>query len=160
MNKEKYPRGKSAQIAIESWMTYGWALLIVVLILGTLAYFGVLSPSNFVASSCSLGTGLICNDFAIQNETVTVALTNGFKKTIHITEIEYKFNTENEDLSHSCFFSGDIVVAAGETIKINTTDPCTYSKKEGKEIIYPEISYYFPASVSSFPKTNDGRIVF
>ena len=40
-------RGKKAQAAMEFLMTYGWAILVVLVTIGALAYFGVLKiPSN------------------------------------------------------------------------------------------------------------------
>ena len=46
---------KKAQAALEFLMTYGWAILVVLAAIGALAYFGVLSPSNFLPSKCTAG---------------------------------------------------------------------------------------------------------
>jgi len=43
-------------------MTYGWAILVVLVALGALAYFGFLSPDRFLPSKCTLGSGLSCVD--------------------------------------------------------------------------------------------------
>ena len=53
---------KRAQAAMEFLMTYGWAILVVLVAIGALAYFGVLSPEKFLPSSCSLPSGLGCID--------------------------------------------------------------------------------------------------
>jgi len=35
---------KKGQVAFEFLMTYGWAIIVVLVVVGALAYFGVLSP--------------------------------------------------------------------------------------------------------------------
>ena len=44
-------------------MTYGWAILVVLVAIGALAYFGVLSPDRFLPKRCTLPTGIACTDF-------------------------------------------------------------------------------------------------
>lgn len=39
---------KKSQQALEFFMTYGWAILVVLIAIGALAYFGVLSPDRFL----------------------------------------------------------------------------------------------------------------
>ncbi|RMF05342.1 hypothetical protein D6764_04940 [Candidatus Woesearchaeota archaeon] len=76
---------KKAQAAMEFLMTYGWAILVVLAAIGALAYFGVLSPSNFVPNKCTV-QGFTCADFELTAGTpgtVTLYLTNnmGFPTT-------------------------------------------------------------------------------
>ncbi|MDP3765686.1 MAG: hypothetical protein Q8R04_04170 [Nanoarchaeota archaeon] len=54
---------KKSQAALEFLMTYGWAILIVLVVVGTLAYFGVLSPDRFLPLRCSFPSGISCLDF-------------------------------------------------------------------------------------------------
>lgn len=54
---------KKGQAAMEFLMTYGWAILVVLVAIGALAYFGVLSPSKFLPSSCTLEAGFGCDSF-------------------------------------------------------------------------------------------------
>ncbi len=37
---------KKSQAALEFLITYGWAFLVILLMIGTLSYFGILSPSQ------------------------------------------------------------------------------------------------------------------
>ena len=39
---------KRGQAAMEFLMTYGWAILAAIIVIGVLAYFGVLSPDKFL----------------------------------------------------------------------------------------------------------------
>lgn len=50
-------------------MTYGWAILVVLVAIGALAYFGVLNPEQFLPEKCviSTGSGLFCADHSIDD---------------------------------------------------------------------------------------------
>jgi len=39
---------KKGQAAMEFLMTYGWAFIVVMTVIGALVYFGVLSPNNII----------------------------------------------------------------------------------------------------------------
>ncbi|MBW2981024.1 hypothetical protein KY360_06430 [Candidatus Woesearchaeota archaeon] len=71
---------KKAQAAMEFLMTYGWAILIVLIAIGALAYFGVLSPERFLPEKCviSSGSGLFCEEFTSSATTddVTIRIKN------------------------------------------------------------------------------------
>jgi hypothetical protein len=60
---------KKAQAAMEFLMTYGWALLVVLVAIGALAFFGVLNPGQFLPSQCAAFAGLSCVSY--------VAVSNG-----------------------------------------------------------------------------------
>lgn len=56
---------KKGQAAMEFLMSYGWAILVVIVVIGALAYFGVLNPSRFLPASCTIAPGMGCDDFKI-----------------------------------------------------------------------------------------------
>ncbi len=70
---------RKAQAAMEFLMTYGWAILVVLVAVGALAYFGVLSPDNFLPNRCTLPAGIGCVDHKAvsADSTVSVVLRNG-----------------------------------------------------------------------------------
>lgn len=71
---------RKSQAALEFLMTYGWAILVVLVAIGALAYFGVLSPDAFLPSKCTLPSGIACTDFILDDATtdkITVVLRNG-----------------------------------------------------------------------------------
>jgi len=49
-------------------MTYGWALLVVLIAIGALAFFGVLNPTRFLPTTCILGPGFACEDFKVEQQ--------------------------------------------------------------------------------------------
>ncbi len=71
---------KKSQVALEFIMTYGWAILVVLVAIGALAYFGVLSPDKFLPSRCTLPAGIACTDFRVSSDAtnaVQLVLRNG-----------------------------------------------------------------------------------
>jgi hypothetical protein len=78
-----YKSFKKSQAAMEFLMTYGWAILVVLVAIGALAYFGVLSPDRFLPSKCQLPAGIACTDFRVSagatptTGTITIVLRNG-----------------------------------------------------------------------------------
>src|SRR3989344_6701110 len=64
-------------------MTNGWAILVVIIAIGALAYFGVLNPSKFLPASCVLLPGLSCSDFKVNTTTITVVVRNGMGENLN-----------------------------------------------------------------------------
>lgn len=62
---------RKAQAAMEFLMTYGWAILVVLVAIGALAYFGVLSPDRFLPESCTITPGLACTGYKISATAAT-----------------------------------------------------------------------------------------
>tara|TARA_Y100000310_G_scaffold217822_1_gene218937 strand:+ start:25918 stop:27036 length:1119 start_codon:yes stop_codon:yes gene_type:complete len=86
-------RGKikhKSQAALEFLMTYGWVVMVVLVAIGALAYFGVLSPDLFVSSKCFLESGLGCADFKVDENSVTIVLRNGKGGDITVSNIQVK----------------------------------------------------------------------
>jgi hypothetical protein len=84
---------KKSQAAMEFLMTYGWAILVVLVAIGALAYFGVLNQGSFAPTMCTLPTGLSCLDHRVSlNEDgfndLELRLKNNLGYTIKITKIE------------------------------------------------------------------------
>ena len=77
-----------AQAALEFLMTYGWAILVVLAAIASLAYFGVLSPDMFLPQRCSLPVGIACLDYEAGSSRVNLVLRNNFGETITINRID------------------------------------------------------------------------
>ena len=52
---------RKSQAALEFLTTYAWAFLVIVIMIGALAYFGVLSPSKLLPDRCNFGSEVGCN---------------------------------------------------------------------------------------------------
>ena len=60
--RARFASSRASQAALEFLMTYGWAILVVLVAVGALAYFGVLSPDKFLPAKCTLQSGIACID--------------------------------------------------------------------------------------------------
>ena len=89
---------RKAQAALEFIMTYGWAILVVLVAVGALAYFGVLSPDRFLPNKCTLQSGIACLDFLVEDATgvvgpdqfgrVTLSLTNSLGYDLSLVSVD------------------------------------------------------------------------
>ena len=98
---------RKGQAAMEFLMTYGWAILVVLIVIGALGYFGVLNPSIMLPEKCTLQLGLNCKNHILRitpsaspamldpNSTIFLELENGMGKGIIITS----FNVTGGSLS-------------------------------------------------------------
>ena len=68
-------KSTKSQAAMEFLMTYGWAILVVLVAVSTLAYFGVLSPDRFLPGKCQLPPGILCTGFKLNGPASQIALT-------------------------------------------------------------------------------------
>ncbi len=81
---------RRAQAAMEFLMTYGWAILVVLVAIGALAYFGVLSPDKFLPSKCTLPSGLACLDHKATSTGVTAVIQNGMGYDLTSVSVTFK----------------------------------------------------------------------
>jgi len=79
--------GKRGQTAIEFLMTYGWAILVVMVAIASLAYFGVLNPSRSLPERCLFGNNINCQDSLITNSggsgALNISILNGLGMTLY-----------------------------------------------------------------------------
>ncbi len=78
---------KRGQAALEFLMTYGWAILVVLLSIGALAYFGVLNPSRFLPDSCTIAPGFSCDEFKATPTTIVLQVRNGMGEDLRQTNL-------------------------------------------------------------------------
>jgi hypothetical protein len=82
-------RGKmKSQAATEFLMTYGWMVTVVMVAIGALAYFGVLSPDKFLPRKCVLEAGLGCKDFKVNEDSAKIVIDNSKGEDITVTRID------------------------------------------------------------------------
>jgi len=58
-----------SQAALEFLTTYAWAFLVILIMIGALAYFGILSPSKLLPDRCNFGSEIGCADFSMTGGT-------------------------------------------------------------------------------------------
>lgn len=82
-----FNKNRKGQAAMEFLMTYGWAILAAVIVIGVLAYFGVFSPGKLVPEACTLSAPLGCNEARINSTAVTVIFRNGVGETVDVRNL-------------------------------------------------------------------------
>ena len=81
------------QAAMEFLMTYGWAILVVLVAIGALAYFGVLNPETLLPEKCLIqsGSGLFCEKNLVNADatadSVTLRLKNSLPDDVNVTSL-------------------------------------------------------------------------
>jgi len=105
---------KKAQITMESLLLYGAAILVVLLAIAALTYFGVLDLGRFLPEKCDLsGTGIftceewmVTADAAADGDNILVVVRNKGTKTVTIKEI--RFDTGSTGYVDSDYCEEDI----------------------------------------------------
>jgi uncharacterized protein (UPF0333 family) len=101
-------KAKRSQAALEFLMTYGWAILIVLIVISALAYFGVLNPQAMLPSRCTLPTGWSCGDYVVTmsqsavNDQIKLKIINGLAKSVNIVNITATPGTGTPTTSTNC----------------------------------------------------------
>jgi len=164
-----------SQAALEFLTTYAWAFLVILIMIGALAYFGVLSPSKLLPDRCNFGSEISCSDFSITDGTagtVNLRLKNNVGESIKIAGLKTTESTgiviSTESGVYSCDFKTikdsaktTIIGATAQTYTWNsgdvivlTYDTCLASEagfdKGDKAKVLVTIKYYLSKSGSTF----------
>jgi hypothetical protein len=114
---------KRAQAAMEFLMTYGWALLVVLVAIGALAFFGVLNPGQFLPDQCVLFAGVSCiSSFADANsDQLKFTFQNGLGYTMGNFTANVTLTGATSSLAavlpNSCLPGTNLVIVDGKTQK-------------------------------------------
>jgi len=134
---------KKAQAAMEFLLTYGWAILIVLIALAALFYLGIFDPK--VPSVCFLTPPLICNDIKIDEGGLTILVSNANVNSIE--DVSITVNNQNcVDIWIDEEYTTSISGIRGNQIKIDCTG-LNLNPKD-KAIVDISISYNGDQSLS------------
>lgn len=127
---------KKAQIAMESIMIYGLAILVVMLAIGALMYFDVLDLGSLLPDKCEVkGVSITCDDYGVYTNKVVLQLRNNIGKNIYLTSIDVEGKEGSNDFGMwNCQPAGSTteVIANGGFKKIDLT--CDIKIPAGKKI--------------------------
>ena len=137
--------GKS-QAALEFIMTYGWAILVVLVAVGALAYFGVLSPDKFLPSKCVLQSGIACLDHKATANSLVVVAQNSLGYDLTITKVEAQQCTALTGLSVS-FPNGGRYTPSLTCVNLGTKYNGVFN-----------ITYTTPSDVGGISHVNVGQV--
>jgi hypothetical protein len=78
---------RKGQAALEFLTTYGWAFLVILVMIGALAYFGVLNPSKALPPKCLAEAGWDCKDYIIHETDFSINLVNRKGDSLKLVDI-------------------------------------------------------------------------
>jgi hypothetical protein len=116
---------KKGQAALEFLTTYGWAFMVILVMIGALAYFGILNPQNLVRDQCMSTAGIDCVAGSVEAGAtsgegyINLTFTNNIGKQLQSISglqvkqgsVAFTLDTANCEYTHSVG-GGDISSAA------------------------------------------------
>ena len=140
---------KKGQAAMEFLMTYGWAILVVLVAIGALAYFGLLNPDLFLPEKCviSSGSGLFCDDFTAGTTGITLRLKNILAESVTVTSV----STDTP----ACAWTGTQAIATDGTFDFALTG-CTPASGDK---VKADITVAYSKGASGLARSTTGSIV-
>jgi hypothetical protein len=110
---------RRGQAALEYLITYGWGFLVIIVVVGGLAYFGLFSPSRYIPARCEFGGQLECVDYRLNSAgTIQLQFRNNFGDDILIVSA-YSF----DETAASTITGSPITIVKGNTSSILTITP-------------------------------------
>lgn len=114
-------RSLRGQAAVEYLMTYGWAILALIIILVIVITSGVLSPSYLVSQECNLGSNMFCN-FILYNQAgntqISLDISNGFSYKVKLREVNLTTTDKRQKFTFKAYNSE---VASGDALTLQGT---------------------------------------
>ena len=95
-------RGRG-QYSLEFLITYGWALLIIGIIIAVIYSFGWLDSSNFLPQKCVFYGQVGCKDFYVTDNSINLSLVNIFGTDLYIKGMTFRVN--NKEIVHNYSWS-------------------------------------------------------
>lgn len=75
------------QSALEYLMTYGWALVVIIIVIAALFAFGIFNPPS--AGTCTGANKFLYKDHSVSGGVITLALGNGAGSSVDINNVIY-----------------------------------------------------------------------
>ncbi len=101
------------QAALEFLTTYGWAFMVILIMISALGYFGVLNPGQFVPERCQMGQEFDCSDFTIRNQSggdleMRLSVINNVGQAIDLQGLEVDTTPNEITNGGTCSASGTV----------------------------------------------------
>lgn len=157
---------RKGQAAMEYLMTYGWAILVIVVVLAALLYLGVFNVPT--PERCQLQTGINCNSFRLVGSSgaLSLSLSNGLGKEITVTAVHCTKNTAFNPGTGTFKTTGlTTAIPVGSTVALSaatctsTDDTTATSGTVGNAYVGKLfVKYYYTDEGSGSPRVNAGDL--
>ena len=149
---------KTSQAALEFLTTYAWAFLVILIMIGALAYFGILSPSKLLPDRCNFGSEISCMNYKIAKYGLQIKLKNGIGSTVVIDDLIVS-TKDNSDICQSPSIVDKTWESGGVkdmSVLCDFTDTGIVGGEKGKLDV--EIRYHTASASSTFSKSVQGEL--
>ncbi|MCX8205857.1 MAG: hypothetical protein N3H30_01365 [Candidatus Micrarchaeota archaeon] len=115
-------QGLRGQAAMEYLMTYGWALIAIVVVLSVLYSVGVFDPQQYMSEECMFQPSLQCKSMQLskQSGTFTLILHNGLGYRIIRPSGKITFLSTGQEIPYA--IGGEVGPNAGIQIEVTGVD--------------------------------------
>jgi hypothetical protein len=160
----------SAQASLEFLTTYGWAFIMLLIMMGALYYFGVLSPSKLLPDRCSFSSEFTCSDWQVQGpptNRILVQLRNSVGEPVIIQSFIPRTETNVPLVCDPVEDSAGTPVLPGFTMTsgqlfdfyfTNCNIAATGLTTRSKEKVLFTLNYYFERSTPDYLHPVEGEI--
>ena len=154
-----------SQAALEFLTTYGWAFLVILIMIGALTYFGILSPGKVLPSRCNFGSEFACLDYQISvtGNTFRLRLKNSVGQPINIDASKITLGSEGAT-QYSCTLTTPLPITGWPAGNITdfTWNNCNSAAAglivDEKNKVLVTIKYYPTASPNTYEKEVKGEV--
>lgn len=110
------------QTAVEYLMTYGWAILIILIVAGVLAYYGIFAPAGFLGPTAR-GFGQIqaLNPWSVSASTGDIVMSVGNRVGGQVTFTNLTATLDSGQTLAATAVGGDTVLTSGSNGVITAT---------------------------------------
>ncbi len=156
---------KKSQAALEFLTTYAWAFLVILIMIGTLAYFGILRPSKVLPDRCNFGAEISCLDYRIAKpgiNTFDLRLKNNVGEPIILQTINLSSHSAT---AYSCTLSSPSTLPYtwnSDTVtdfSFTNCNPAAAGFVSGdKAKVFVTLTYYLAKSSATYTRQVAGEV--
>ena len=141
-----------SQSALEYMMTYGWAILVIVIVAAVLYSLGVFSPSSAISATVTGFAGFSVQAECISGGALIISVINGVGNEINITQVNYTSNNHPSVYNTSSF-----LLPSGQsgTLSIPNACPSPAGSRYSEPIT---LKYTEPGQVLPGPYESNGVV--
>ena len=157
-NRQKNPLiNKRSQSALEYMMTYGWAILIIVIVAAVLYSFGIFSPSSSISATITGFSNLgSVTAQCYSNGVLRIQLGNNIGNTINITKITATGNSNTVSFSGNSTVDPNPEIVPGGTYTFSLSNICP--RAGSKFSVSVSVNYTEPGQTFSGPYLSSGTV--
>ncbi len=146
------------QSAMEYLITYGWAILVIAVVLAALDMLGVFNPATFAKSFCIFESGLNCESAVMfTNGTVNVNVQQYTSSPINITSINC--NTNPSYFYNSIAPNTILTIGDNYSFSVQCYSNSTLVAKPLGDIFNGYITVNYTDTLSGFPHSNQAHVL-